>query len=515
VQEANELVDFTVKAMTAQHMTKPGLTILEHPEDLGRVHSENPGSIWQLRSVQALSMIEGVVTGAIKQSDFGTSFPKPTRLLGRLPGLQQKVAAGWPTFDTNGWYTGPLAKQDGTATRLIGREGAEFATAATAAWPTLLWDCLANLTAEAYAQGCGTRGSPTGPEEQTSPPPKPKGPAATALTIGDDAAVAARVPIRRKITGEEFETLARGGSIGQGLCYVGRGGRGAAPSRWGNPFRVNAQCTREEATSKYKAYLAEAGLHDYIHELAGKDLLCHCKPEEPCHGDHLLELVRVAGSKSMGSFLDDGLPVRLLQGHQGPVASPQAGVTVGWHGAGPPRKARHMGGDKPFSDGGGLCSPGRWPPSKRRLPTALSGLRAFLVEQFEKAARKSSGDADDALAFMLKLAAGRVKTCPFREDGLEETRASMRAMLGMPVSEDVVATGQVFHLPLMAGLLRAFGDPDWSFVQGLGEGVPLGVDEDLPRTPAVFEEKGEMPPFGRCRPRKRLQRQLQIGCHSH
>ena len=67
----------------------------------------------------------------------------------------------------------------------------------------------------------------------------------------------------------------------------------------------------------------------------------------------------------------------------------------------------------------------------------------------------------------------------------------MRAMLGMPVSEDVVATGQVFHLPLMAGLLRAFGDPDWSFVQGLGEGVPLGVDEGLPRTPAVFEEKGK------------------------
>ena len=103
VREANELVDFTVEAMTAQHGTKPGLTVLEHPEDLGRVHNETPGSMWQLRSVRALSMVEGVVTCAIKQSDFGTDRPKPTRLLGRLPGLQKEVAAGWPIFDSNGW----------------------------------------------------------------------------------------------------------------------------------------------------------------------------------------------------------------------------------------------------------------------------------------------------------------------------------------------------------------------------------------------------------------------------
>ena len=120
----------------------------------------------------------------------------------------------------------------------------------------------------------------------------------------------------------------------------------------------------------------------------------------------------------------------------------------------------------------------------------MSGLRTTLVGQFEKAARKFSGGADDALAFMLKLAAGRMKTCPIEEDGLEETRAAIRTSLGMSSTEDVVSAGQVFNLPLIANLLRAFGDPDWSFVQGLGDGVPLGVDEELPRTPAVFEEKG-------------------------
>ncbi len=54
----------------------------------------------------------------------------------------------------------------------------------------------------------------------------------------------------------------------------------------------------------------------------------------------------------------------------------------------------------------------------------------------------------------------------------------------------MVADGQVFHLPVMAKLLMIYGDPDWEFVGVLGDGVALGVDEQMPRTPAVFEEKG-------------------------
>jgi hypothetical protein len=61
----------------------------------------------------------------------------------------------------------------------------------------------------------------------------------------------------------------------------------------------------------------------------------------------------------------------------------------------------------------------------------------------------------------------------------------------MSVSDDVVACNQVFLLKLISRLLRVYGDPDWEFVDGRGEGVPLGVDEPLPRTPAVFEEKGK------------------------
>ena len=38
----------------------------------------------------------------------------------------------------------------------------------------------------------------------------------------------------------------------------------------------------------------------------------------------------------------------------------------------------------------------------------------------------------------------------------------------------MVASGQVFHLKLIGKLLKVYGDPDWEFVDSMGEGVPLG-----------------------------------------
>jgi hypothetical protein len=66
--------------------------------------------------------------------------------------------------------------------------------------------------------------------------------------------------------------------------YVGR------PSRWGNSYRVGvhgtaAQCVRLYAThyGANAAYRAEVRA-----ALAGKDLACWCKPDQPCHADVLL-----------------------------------------------------------------------------------------------------------------------------------------------------------------------------------------------------------------------------------
>eukprot|EP00974_Lingulodinium_polyedra_P017148 1662677-Lingulodinium_polyedra.AAC.1 len=42
---------------------------------------------------------------------------------------------------------------------------------------------------------------------------------------------------------------------------------------------------------------------------------------------------------------------------------------------------------------------------------------------------------------------------------------------------------------MLEALLEAAGDPDYEFFGEMAAGVSLGVDEVMPRNPAVFEEK--------------------------
>src|SRR5262245_15893729 len=80
--------------------------------------------------------------------------------------------------------------------------------------------------------------------------------------------------------------------------FVGHG------TKWANPFKkpdVEALRTepdveaayqrggwREAAKLVYRDYVREEGLDP--RELSGKDLICTCRPGDPCHDDVLLEL---------------------------------------------------------------------------------------------------------------------------------------------------------------------------------------------------------------------------------
>jgi hypothetical protein len=66
--------------------------------------------------------------------------------------------------------------------------------------------------------------------------------------------------------------------------YIGRG------SKWGNPYPIGPNCTREESILKYSEWLVlQPELLDSIDELTGKHLVCFCAPKA-CHGDILLVL---------------------------------------------------------------------------------------------------------------------------------------------------------------------------------------------------------------------------------
>ena len=62
-------------------------------------------------------------------------------------------------------------------------------------------------------------------------------------------------------------------------------------SRWGNPFVLGADGTRDLVCDRFREY-AEWRLTvqpGWLDDLAGKDLACHCAPQR-CHAEALIEL---------------------------------------------------------------------------------------------------------------------------------------------------------------------------------------------------------------------------------
>ncbi|HYT25922.1 MAG TPA: DUF4326 domain-containing protein [Actinomycetota bacterium] len=64
------------------------------------------------------------------------------------------------------------------------------------------------------------------------------------------------------------------------------------PSKWGNPYRVSEHGLLG-ALALYRRHLTE---HPELaeaarRELAGKTLACWCRPDQPCHGDILFEVL--------------------------------------------------------------------------------------------------------------------------------------------------------------------------------------------------------------------------------
>ena len=156
---------------------------------------------------------------------------------------------------------------------------------------------------------------------------------------------------------------------------------------------------------------------------------------------------------------------------------------------GPAIRCRHTREWRELIDGFGLCSPGRWRPLARDA-TATShewGHADAIRELLYKTVRKAIKDPK-AAAF--ELATGRLKVSPFAESTIREVRAQIAAMLPDPTAAMEVPTGQPFMLHLLSQSLEVLGDPDFEILdhgsESFAEGVPLGWDNPIARTPQVF-----------------------------
>ena len=76
--------------------------------------------------------------------------------------------------------------------------------------------------------------------------------------------------------------------------YIGR------PGKWGNPFVIGKDGTRDEVIEKYEAWLrTQPDLLAALPELRGKVLGCWCAPQA-CHGDVLVRLANERDDRCLG-----------------------------------------------------------------------------------------------------------------------------------------------------------------------------------------------------------------------
>ena len=152
VDEANFFVDKCLEA--CEHAVNfNGYFILEHPEDLGVVDEEHPGSIWQWREVLDLIPRCKASCFAIHQCKFGAITPKPTRLLTNLKVSDTRCHFSLPRLDKLGYYKGPLPRKCGHrhSHTLIGKTGTRWNTSPSAAYPPQMCKFLADLILNASA----------------------------------------------------------------------------------------------------------------------------------------------------------------------------------------------------------------------------------------------------------------------------------------------------------------------------------------------------------------------------
>lgn len=72
----------------------------------------------------------------------------------------------------------------------------------------------------------------------------------------------------------------------------------ARPSKWGNPIRIGDPWigipirTRQEAVAAFRSLVDKEPEYRALvrAELAGKNLMCFCPLDQPCHADVLLDL---------------------------------------------------------------------------------------------------------------------------------------------------------------------------------------------------------------------------------
>ena len=164
----------------------------------------------------------------------------------------------------------------------------------------------------------------------------------------------------------------------------------------------------------------------------------------------------------------------------------------GW---GNPIKCYYKGSHRTIHDGGGLCSPGRWPIEHRHEMTEGKGrelssvCKSLFLKWILETERSVKGGVKEVF---WSLAGGKTRGSPFEEwmvKAREELDGKLSAM-GLDCNRQEGDRESEVNFRRLKAMLEASNDEDAAWLEELStKGVKLGVDEDMPRVEAVFEEK--------------------------
>ena len=194
------------------------------------------------------------------------------------------------------------------------------------------------------------------------------------------------------------------------------------------------------------------------------------------------------------SPLDKSSDVRSREDSSGeaesvPVESPARA------GHGVPIRCWYKGRERSIHDGGGLCSPGRWLVKQRRQLSSESalGLASCCKGEFLKWVLSICNKKGDAVKEVFwSLAGGKGLTSPFSEV-IQEARESLDRKLELLGKSPRRRSGDrcsEVNFRRLAAALEVVEDEDFEWLEAAASsGVRLGVDQTMPRVPAVFEEK--------------------------
>jgi hypothetical protein len=168
-------------------------------------------------------------------------------------------------------------------------------------------------------------------------------------------------------------------------------------------------------------------------------------------------------------------------------------VREGWWGVTEPiRNSKRY-----LQDGGGLCSPGRWPPAERSLPPQGREITALLDKVIDELVGEGGQHALDDLAF--GYMAGKFTSDPFGSSAVDGRRLleALLASKGLARPVHPRRKGPEIDFGLMHMLGSFLQDPDASSMLEFVRGVRIGVDVELHRTLAVWPPKVRwpLPPF--------------------